>query len=138
MAISNEPLNTSQNSTGLPKQVVTQDGSVRDASMKLTNNSIDRQMRLIGGKKYKKSKKSRKSRKSRKTRKSKKSRKTKKRNNKSNKKGLKGGNVGKLTPPTVPQTGASTKTVEMQQQSYNNLAKLSASSNANSKYDNAK
>lgn len=135
MAISNEPPNTSQNSTGLPKQVVTQDGSVRDASMKLTNNSIDRQMRLIGGKKYKKSKKTRKSRKSKKSRKTKK---TRKRNNKSNKKGLKGGNVGKLTPPTVPQTGASTKTVEMQQQSYNNLAKLSASSNANSKYDNAK
>jgi vesicle coat complex subunit len=144
---SNQPT-TAKYETGLPKQVVNQNGSVRDSANDITTQNVNKQMSLIGGKKYKKRKTYRKKINRRKTHKRKIHRKTHRthkthKTHRRNKKVFKGGNPNAqpikpatIEPPIVPPTGVSSQSAGQQQNSYNELTKLSAGSMEQSKYDN--
>jgi len=98
------------NNGGLPVQQISGE-PVRDAAIKQRYDSDEKQLSLIGGKK-------------------------KRRNQMYI---IKGGNnvpnPSPISPPIVPNTGSSAETRGSQQDSYNELAKLSGNGNEQSRYD---
>lgn len=131
MSTMSEPTQLKAGSSGLPPQNISGNGSMRQSAMADRNDSIQRQMSLIGGKKYKRSRGRRKTTHGRRrtTRGRRRRTTTRGRRTKRYKKQYKGGKQG-IIPPTAPP-GATPGA----QNSYNKLASLSASSIENSKYD---
>ena len=111
------------NNGGLPQQQIP-GGPIRQESVNLQNAGINKQLNLInpsGGKR-------RKTRNLRKTR-------IQNRRKTRGGAGSSGNSSSPISPPIVPNTGSTVVARDGQQSSYNNLASLSGSVNANSVYD---
>lgn len=109
------------NNGGLPQQQISS-VSARQGSIQAGEANTNKQLNLISPKGGKR----------RKTMKYKKKRKLR------GGTGSSGNSPSPISPPIVPNTGASSETRGAQQSSYNQLSELSASVNANSEYDNKK
>lgn len=138
-----------QKDTGLPpQQVVYQNGSARESAVLIAGDSVNKQMSLIGGKRYKKRyshrrRKTQKTHRKRKTQKTHRRRKTQKTHRRRKHRVFKGGNPNAqpikpatIEPPKVPPTGGTSLSADQKQNTYNNLTALSAGSVEQSKYDN--
>jgi hypothetical protein len=123
--ILNYYITMTNNNGGLPQQQIP-GGSVRQESINSQTNATNKQLTLIsptGGKRRKTNK--------RKTRKTRRHKRRKMRGGTSSI----GNSPSSISPPIVPNTGSTAETRNGQQGSYNNLASLSGSVNANSEYD---
>jgi hypothetical protein len=135
--ILNYYITMTNNNGGLPQQQIP-GGSVRQESVNSQTNATNKQLTLIsptGGKRRKTNKRKTNKRKTNK-------RKTNKRKTRRHKRrkirggaGSIGNSPSSISPPIVPNTGSTAETRNGQQGSYNNLASLSGSVNANSEYD---